>query len=56
MFVGDNADKNSGKNADESIVFSNPPSPFAKQLLASYETDDYDKTLAMLKGGWNRLW
>jgi len=49
MFVGDDADKNSGKNADESIVFSNPPSPFAKQLLASYETDDYDKTLAMLK-------
>ena len=47
---GAETDKDAKKQSKEPVFFSNPPSAFAKQLIASHETDDYDQTLAMLKG------
>ena len=50
VMFGNGNEKESGNKSAEPIVFSNPQSPFAKQLLKSHQTEDYGGTLALLKG------
>lgn len=49
VMFGNGNEKESGNKSAEPIVFSNPQSPFAKQLLKSHQTEDYGGTLALLK-------
>ena len=49
MFDNGKEKDSTNKSADP-IVFSNPPSSFAQQLIKSHQTEDYSGTLALLKG------